>query len=80
MVNSERVEIERNCIRHCFANKIDLLGRRSVAIIFAGFFSKPFSVIVQSVLGKIRPSCISTVYSEEEIIALPKIEPFRLLE
>jgi hypothetical protein len=65
-------------VRQCFTYKFEK-EKRQAAIAIADGFNRPFGIIIQSLVGKIRPSCFSTSL-ECSIETMMILEPFRLVE
>lgn len=75
-LSDHKLEVERNCVRQCFALG-PLPDRRQVGVFLGGFFNNAFQVVVQGCMGKVRPSSFSFVAAMEDVVEL---NPCRLLE
>lgn len=77
-VTKDRIEVEKRCVKQGFAYKLER-EKQQAAVTVGGDFSRPFSIVVQSLAGKLRPSCVSTILAPD-VDSLARIEPHRLVE
>lgn len=79
-ITIDRCEVERNCVRQCFSNRVETAGKKYFAIALLGFYNRPFQTVVQSYAGKIKPSLVSVACPEEDRDSIVELEPYKLLE